>query len=132
MDLDTVEAGTQRAFGAGAELLYDQRDLVQFERARHRKFRFTVSGEGMTLGTDGRGRHRRLAIGLQVDVRLAAHMPELQHNSPALGVDSIRNALPACDLAVGIDARCARIAIALERYGRRLRNYKTTPEARWR
>src|SRR5918996_5667466 len=97
--------------GAGSELFDDARDLMQFERARHREGRFAALGVRVAVGCNRRRRDRRFAVRLQVDMRLPADMPQLLKDAAALGMDRAGDAPPSGDLTIRVDAWRPGIAV---------------------
>ncbi len=96
--------------------------LVELQRAGLRNVDEAVVDERLGLGPDRRGRHGRGAVLLQVDVRDAADMPELQEYPPALGVHGGRDLAPAVDLSLGVDAGRVLVTLSLLRDLRGLGN----------
>ena len=115
VNLDAVEASAQGTLGASAKLLNNPWNFFERERAGHRERHLTLFGIGRAFGRYRRRRYRRLAIGLQIGMRLAADMPELQEDPAAPGVNRIGDAVPSSDLTVRIHAGRAGIAIAADR-----------------
>ena len=60
----------------------------------------------------GTGRHREISV-QEARVRDAAHVPQLQDDGSALGVDGLDDGLPAFDLRLRPDAGSIGIACAL-------------------
>ncbi len=118
--VEEFRSGAQRALRARAKLFDDGGDLLQLQRAGRRELGFAMAGVGVALRGDRGRSDGRFAVGLEVYVRLAAHMPQLQHDASALGVDGVGHPMPALDLVVGIDARSAGVAVAPDRNRRRL------------
>jgi hypothetical protein len=88
---------------------------MQFEGARHRERGFAALGVSIPFGRDRRGRQRRFAVRLQVDMRLPADVPQLLEDAAALGVDGVGDAPPSSDLGVGVDARRTGVPVAADR-----------------
>ena len=120
MNLDPVKA---RRDGVGRRLPEIRDDGGNFfdpKRPGHRGVREAVVHEGLrprrNRGWSDRGRTARL----QIDMADTAHMPDLQEDAPALGVNRIRDHPPACDLLRRVDSRGVLIALGLRRDLRRL------------
>ena len=109
MDFDPIEPSRLGVGGGAAIILDDSGDLVRFERARRDVVLHPVLGERLSDRLDGRRRHRRLSA-LQVRVRDAARMPQLQKHDAAPIMDSLHDRAPCLDLLVVPDARRQRIA----------------------
>ena len=86
VDFDAIEAGRNGVRGRLPEIVHDPRKLVELQRAGLRHVDEAVVDERLGRGPDRRGRHGRGAVLLQVDMRDAADMPELQEDPAALGV----------------------------------------------
>ena len=101
---DPVEARVLGTLGGVRVVADDTGDFVRLERARRHERLEAVFGVGLAFGTNGgRGDGKRTAW-LQVWVRDAADMPELQEDAAALVVNGLRRELPARNLLRGPDA----------------------------
>ncbi len=120
MDLDTVEARIHCIAGGPAEIRNNAADLLAGECARGwasdhgADARGRVDFPDLAFERDGGGRHRQRAV-VKVRVGHAAHVPELQEDPPAGGVDRIGHQSPSGDLLRAVDAGGEGIAFALGR-----------------
>ena len=109
-----------------AEVQHDAGQLGGVERARHRRFhaRGHALADQHRLGVraDGRRRHRRGVVRLQVGVRDAAHMPQLRHDGAAGLVHGFGHALPAVELLGAVQAGHVGVALRLRADGGGLGN----------
>ncbi|MNL58278.1 hypothetical protein D3C87_1819020 [compost metagenome] len=113
MDFNAVKA---RRDGVGrrlAKIVDDAGQLVQRQRARRRHRFKAIVHKRLGLGADGGRRHGRGPVLLQVHVRHAAHMPQLQEDLAALGVDGLRHLAPALNLRGRVDPRRVLVALPL-------------------
>ena len=120
MDLDPVEARLDGVGRSLAKIVDDARDLVQAQGARGRGLDKSAVHECLGFCRDRRGSHGGRAARLHVDMRHPTHMPQLQEDAPALGMDRIGDLAPSGDLFGRIDAGRVLIALCLRRYLRRL------------
>jgi hypothetical protein len=89
-------------------------DFVDADCAMHRDRHPAVVRERLAFERHDRRRDRQRPA-RQVDMRLAAVVPQLHEDAPALRMDGIRDLLPAGDVRVLVDARRAEIAAAVVR-----------------
>jgi hypothetical protein len=125
VDLDAVEPGLLREPRGGRVVAHDARDLVEVEAPRLRDVGEAGLDIGLGLGADGGGGDRPSAVRLQGAVGHAAHVPELDDDAPAGGVDGVRHPAPARDLLGRVDAGRPGVALALLRDLRGFRDQET-------
>jgi hypothetical protein len=80
---------------------------------------------GRTFGPNGRRRHRRFTVRLQVGVRLASDLPQLLEEAAALGVNRFGHASPSRDMGIGVDTGHPGITVAAGRDRRRIGDDQT-------
>jgi hypothetical protein len=114
VDLDAVEAGFLGALGGMCVVGDDAGDFRRLQRARRDERLEAFVGVGLlVLGPHGARRHGQRAIGLQVGMRNAPDVPELQEDASALLAHCLGRELPAFDLLLRPDARGADVALTL-------------------
>ncbi|MNC42243.1 hypothetical protein D3C75_910520 [compost metagenome] len=115
MDFHAVEACRNGVCRGLAEIVDDARQFVSLQRSRLGNVLEAIVDEYLGRGTKrGRG-YRRRALLLQIHVGNTAHMPQLQENSPALGVYGIGHLAPSLYLRLRVNARGVLIALSLLR-----------------
>ena len=112
MQLDAVEAGRFGILGTPPELFDDARKLAERQRARRHHLLRTPGREHLTLRSYCRGRDRKLAV-VEIRVRDASDMPELEKDFAARTMHRFGNSRPTGNLLAGMDARHADIADTL-------------------
>ena len=115
VDLDAVEAGFERILRGALEIVDDAWNFGELERTGLGDVGEAAVDEGLALGADRARRHRGCAIGLKIDVRDAADMPELDEDLAAALMHLIGDLAPAGDLVLGVDAGRVLVALALLR-----------------
>jgi hypothetical protein len=83
VNLDAIKTGRDGVRGCLPEIADDPCKLVELQRTGLRNVDKAVADEGLGRGPDRRGRDGGGAVLLQVDVRDATDMPELQEYPPA-------------------------------------------------
>ncbi len=115
MDFHTIESCLQGELRSDLVLLDDGGQFRGIQCARFHEGLETALGEGIAFRLDGRGRDRQRVARLQVRVRDAAHVPQLQEDAAALGVDGVGDLLPAGHVRFVVDARGPGVTLALWR-----------------
>jgi hypothetical protein len=118
--LDPVETGLAGQLRGVPIVRDDARDLLDTERAGRHHVDHPSSGVDLPGRLYRRGRNRQGTAFLQVGVRNAADMPELDEDLAVLRMHGIGDLLPAGDLCVAVNPRGLDITLALRRDLRRL------------
>ena len=87
VDFDAVEAGLQCILRGALEVVDDAWNFGELERTGFGDVGEGAVDEGLALGADRARRHRGCAVGLEVDMRDAADMPELDEDLAAALMD---------------------------------------------
>ena len=118
MNLDAVEAGRFNCVACrGGKGVNDAGDLSSVERAWFRGIdeagHAVLDEHGLCLGRNSRRSDRLAAFGLQVDVRHAAHVPQLHYDLAAVSMHRVGHFLPCAQLLGAVEARNVGVALAL-------------------
>src|SRR6185312_6329891 len=114
VNLDAIETRFHRPPACRAEIVDDERNLIKRQGARRRGIDESLLGdENLRLGADRRRRDRREPTRLERRMRHSACMPELYDNLASTLMDRVGDRLPAADLAFGIKAGRALVALGL-------------------
>jgi hypothetical protein len=105
VDLDPVEACVESVRGSLAVLLHDAWNLVERDRARRRMLDATERRARPALRGNDRWCHRRLAAGLNGNMRAASGMPKLNKDAAAACMDGVGHQPPSSDLVARVDTR---------------------------
>ena len=127
MHLNSVESSGLGVRGCNFVVTNNAGHFIGFQGTRHagwHLFKSAVGTDNHHLGRRGRGnaRHRRLPVWLMCRVTDAPDMPELQEDSPARRMHTIGHDLPTSHLRGTVNPGSVRIALALRRDLRGLRN----------
>ena len=113
MQLYPVHSGVFRPLGC----LVERSDQGLYFRDRQGTMRRdrnpAVFGDGQPFERNYGRCHGRFTIA-EIDMRLTAVMGHLHDDLATLGMDRVRNTSPTRDMGLGVDARCALIAAAVE------------------
>ena len=119
MDFDPVETRRHRILRRLHIARDERRKLGGFQRARRHVFLHALVCHDLPHRTQRRRGHRRGTTGLQVGVRDAPDVPELDGDPAARRMHRSSHLFPAGDLLLRMDARRARIAMSLRTDRRR-------------
>jgi hypothetical protein len=109
VEFNPVKPRRLRSRRAAPEALDEGRDLVDEDLAMRRDRHPTVPRQRLTF-EGNHGRRNRGGPIAEVDMRLAAIVGDLHDDGAALIVNGIRDAAPALNVSVGVDAGRPEVA----------------------
>ena len=121
VNLDAVETGRLRVFGALTKRLHHARQLLGLQRSRRRVGTLRAQQAHVSLRRDRAGRNRKRAAVI-ARVGDASDMPQLQQHPAARLVHGVGDLPPAVDLLLRPDARSMGIPDPHRRHRGRLGN----------
>ena len=119
MDFHPVKPGLDGVDGRLTEIRHDAGDLGGLQRARRRAGHhaaLAVRPDLPHLPREGHRRRRhRQGAGVEIGVRHAPAVPDLQEDAPARAVHRVGDPPPAGDLRRAVDARSEGVALGVRR-----------------